>query len=161
MQSETGKGSAFTFELPQKPVVNEAKKVTTEKPSVKSPEKLKKTEGVRILIVEDDLSNFMYIEELMYRDDITTYHAKNGIEAIKSCSETLPHLVLMDLRMPVLDGFEATRKIKDLNPELPIIAVSAHALPEEIEKARKAGCDDFITKPIDVEALRKAINKYI
>ncbi len=157
LKSEKGKGSVFFITIPYKPV----KKINTDKPK-KTTMKNKKTST--ILIVEDEEVNFIYIETLLeyFEKGIVVLHAINGEEAVKLCKERDDiDFILMDLKMPVMDGYEATKEIKKLRPDLPIIAQTAYSTPEEKAKAMSAGCDDFISKPISNEIFTKIINKYV
>jgi len=116
-----------------------------------------------ILIVEDEETNF-FVFDLFLRKTITsrTLHAHNGVEAINACKENPEiSLVLMDIKMPVMDGIEATRQIKSFRPELIIIAVTAYALSGDEQKLRQAGCDDYIAKPVRKAELLKIISHYI
>ena len=91
----------------------------------------------------------------------TTIHIQDGKEAIDYCSGNDVDLILMDIQLPGISGFEATQKIKKIKPYIPIIAQTAFALKGEKEKSLEAGCDDYITKPIDKNNLVELINKYL
>ncbi len=102
-----------------------------------------------ILVAEDDEANLYYLNTLLKRANMNVVTATNGKEAVTSCQENPDiRLVLMDIRMPEMDGLEATRTIKAFRNELPIIAVTAYALHTDEKKARDAGCDDYLTKPL-------------
>ncbi len=89
-------------------------------------------------------------------------HAKNGQEAIQSCKENKDiDLVLMDLKMPVLNGFDATQQIKEIRPDLPIVAQTAYSTQGDQEKATLAGCDDFMSKPIGQKSMSEVLKKYL
>jgi len=101
-----------------------------------------------ILIVEDEEVNYLYIETLL-EDEIEInceiLHAKHGQEAVEICKENSEiAFILMDLKMPIMNGFEATKLIKEFKPDLPIVAQTAYTTKEDKEKAFTAGCDDFI-----------------
>lgn len=116
-----------------------------------------------ILIVEDEETNF-FVLDLFLRKTITTktLRAFNGLEAVNACKENQDiSLVLMDIKMPVMDGIEATRQIKIFRPELIIIAVTAYALLGDEQKLRQAGCDDYIAKPVRKAELLKTISRYM
>ena len=105
--------------------------------------------SITILIAEDDDVSSFLLNKTLKGENITLLHAGNGLEAVgmvKNHPEI--ELVLMDIKMPVMNGFVATKHIKQLRPDLPVIAQSAFTSNEEMEKAREAGCDSFITKPI-------------
>ncbi len=114
-----------------------------------------------ILVAEDEKLNRILFRELLSRLDFNVVIVENGLEAVEYCKE---HddvvLVLMDVKMPYLDGYEATKKIKEMRPELPIIAQTAFALLEDKRVSLEKGCDDYITKPIRSEILFDLIRKY-
>lgn len=157
--SKLGKGATFFVTIPYKPVYLIPK---IEKQQEKKAEKKDK---YIILIAEDEDVNFMVIEILL-EDKLmlpcTLIHAKDGLEAVEMCkNNSAIELVLMDIKMPKMDGHEATRKIKEFRPNIPIIAQTAYSSPEEKEKAFLAGCDDFISKPLSKEKLSIVINNYL
>jgi CheY-like chemotaxis protein len=102
----------------------------------------------RILIAEDDESFLEAIALLLERDDrfIVAGRARNGQEAIERTEETAPDAVVMDIEMPVVDGVEATRRLRAAAPELPIVAVSGHDYEERVLEIRQAGADDYVRK---------------
>ncbi|MCD6555605.1 MAG: response regulator, partial [Bacteroidales bacterium] len=156
LESEKGKGSTFYITIPYKPVENN-NIIKTKKTTMTD----KKTQT--ILIAEDEEVNFIYIETLLeyFVKDLIVLHAIDGKQAVELCKERSDiDFVLMDLKMPVMDGYEATKLIKEFRPDLPVIAQTAYSTPEEKEKALKAGCDDFISKPISKEIFSKVIDKY-
>ncbi|MBO4720191.1 MAG: response regulator [Prevotella sp.] len=114
----------------------------------------------RILIAEDNDSNFIlmtYILKKYYQFD----RAKNGQEAVDMVDKNDYDLVLMDIKMPVMDGMEATRLIKEKRPDLPIIALTANAFDSDRQLAFEAGCDEFLPKPISSDTCLKTISKFI
>lgn len=112
-----------------------------------------------ILIVEDIEDNYWLLKRYLDYESLKILWAKNGEEAVNICTnEDNINFVLMDLRMPVMDGFEATKKIKKIRPFLPIIAQSAYDNPKDKKDAKTAGCDDFLAKPLDRMELFKKIN---
>jgi CheY-like chemotaxis protein len=158
VESEIGKGSVFYFTVP-----SFSEKKQTEK---KTFDMVKITEnnfsGKTILIAEDEVSNFEFLRIFLTQMNIRVLWAKNGIEVINLC-ETDPsiNLVLMDIKMPLLNGYEATKKIKNKLPELPIIAQTAYARMADKEEALKAGCDDYLSKPIQIKRLIDLLKKYL
>jgi CheY-like chemotaxis protein len=116
----------------------------------------------KILIVDDtDLNRDLVVQLL--EDEYETVIAENGEEALERAHQERPDLILMDLGMPVMDGWEATRRLKandDLR-HIPVIAVTSHAMVGDEIEARKAGCDDYLPKPIDEDLLMKKIRKYL
>lgn len=113
-----------------------------------------------ILVVEDNDSNFVLMTYILRRN----YHylrARNGQEAVDMARLGGIDLVLMDIKLPVMDGLEATRRIKADHPELPVIAHTANAFESDRRAAMEAGCDDFLAKPVAGELCLKMIAKYI
>ncbi len=116
----------------------------------------------KILVVEDVDVNRDLVVQLL-EDDYEVIEAVNGEEAVKVAGEERPDLILMDLSLPVIDGWEATRQIKANNDlkSVPIIALTAHAMKGDEEKARAAGCDDYLPKPINENELFAKLAKYL
>jgi two-component system, cell cycle response regulator DivK len=116
----------------------------------------------KILVVEDVALNRDLVVQLL-EDRYQVLTAVNGRGAIEVAEHERPDLILMDLSLPVVDGWEATRRIK-ANPaleDIPIIAVSAHAMAGDAEKARLAGCDDYLSKPLDDDLLFEKVTKFL
>ena len=116
----------------------------------------------KILVVEDVEVNRDLVVQLL-EDDYEVIEAVNGEEAVTLAEKERPDLILMDLSLPVMDGWEATRKIKsnDDLKSVPIIALTAHAMKGDEEKAKQAGCNDYLPKPIDENELFAKIAKYL
>jgi two-component system cell cycle response regulator DivK len=117
----------------------------------------------RILVVEDQEDNRRIVRDLLTTTDYEVTEAENGEEALAAVAKQRPDLILMDIQLPVMDGYEATRRIK-ADPALraiPIIAVTSYALSGDEEKARAAGCDDFVPKPYSPRQLLAKIRKYL
>lgn len=115
-----------------------------------------------ILVTEDQESNFQLLEVLLEMWGIKTLRAINGQEAVDYCKQNKEiDLVLMDIRLPDFNGLEATKQIKKIRPELPIVAQTAYAIIGDKEKAMKAGCDGYITKPIRKEKLFELLNQFL
>jgi len=154
VESKKGKGSKFFFTIPYNPVM-----LKNSKPESNAKEEKTK---YTILVAEDEEVNYLFIEEVLSDLDIQIIPAKNGLETVKICKENpFIDLVLMDLKMPIMDGFEATKKIKEIRPKLPIIAQTAYAMTSDKEKAQKAGCDDYFSKPIDANELIATVKKIL
>ena len=103
-----------------------------------------------------------FLKELLKRTGATIIRAANGIEALEICrSDMKLDLVLMDIQMPKISGYEATREIKRIRKILPVIAQTAYAMAGDREKSIKAGCDDYIAKPLNIESLLPKINQFI
>ena len=121
------------------------------------------THKYTILIAEDEAINFLFLEILLKKQidlGCAIIHAKNGAEAVQICKKNDDiNLVLMDLKMPVMDGFEAVKLIKEIRPKLPIVAQTAFSSIEDKEKVFAAGFNDFLSKPINKEALLDVINR--
>ncbi len=114
-------------------------------------------------MVEDQEDNRQIVRDLLTTTDYEVIEAENGEEALAAIAKQQPDLILMDIQLPVMDGYEATRRIK-ADPALraiPIIAVTSYALSGDEEKARAAGCDDFVPKPFSPRQLLAKIQKYL
>jgi two-component system, cell cycle response regulator DivK len=117
----------------------------------------------RILVVEDQEDNRRIVRDLLTATDFEVIEAEDGEQALAAVAKQRPDLILMDIQLPVLDGYEATRRIK-ADPSLssiPIIAVTSYALSGDEEKARAAGCDDFVPKPYSPRQLLAKIRQYL
>jgi PAS domain S-box-containing protein len=153
--SQPGKGSRFYFTLPY-----ETPELSVADEGMRKP-KLGKWKDLNILIAEDDETNYLYLEILL-RDKVNRVdRAQNGQEAVEMAQQNMYSLILMDLKMPVMSGNEATREIKKLFPHLPVIATTAYATQEEKESALAAGCDDYLSKPINKADITALIDKYV
>jgi signal transduction histidine kinase/AmiR/NasT family two-component response regulator len=156
LESEAGKGSYFFFTLPRNEVnLKQNEMIEDEESSVSSA-----TETC-ILVAEDDDLSYTLIRESLKRANIRTCHARNGREAIDLARNMQNiSLILMDIKLPEVNGLAATREIKKFKPEIPIIAQSAYASQADIRQSIEAGCDDYITKPIDIKLLMNKISRY-
>ena len=114
----------------------------------------------RILIAEDNDSNYILMNYILKRH-YEFFRARNGQEAVDLAVSEKPDLILMDLKMPVMDGLEATRQIKAEMPDLPIVALTANAFDSDRQAALEAGCDDFLSKPVNAEKCIQTIAKFI
>lgn len=118
--------------------------------------------GIKVLVAEDEDSGFRVLERILNNEGIEAIRAVNGQEAVNiAISDKSIHLIIMDIKMPVLNGVEATRIIHKAIPELPIIATSAFAMPGDRKVFIEAGCVDYIPKPIKSEVLLSLIKCYI
>lgn len=156
VDSKPGQGATFYFFLP----IRQAQQNSKNKLNMQSLMELKEKKVV--LIAEDEINNFLLLKELLSRFPVQILHAINGkeaVEAVKNQPEI--NLVLMDIKMPVMDGYEATRQIKIIRPNLPVIAQTAHAYPEERKKAHDVNCNEYITKPIEVKRFFDCVKKYL
>jgi CheY-like chemotaxis protein len=115
-----------------------------------------------ILIVEDDESSFSLLKELLFKHNMQIIRAISGYEAVEICKENVSiDLVLMDIKLPELSGYEATRQIKSFRPGLPIIAQSAYGSDQEKQQAIDCGCSDFLDKPIQINQLFSKIQEQL
>lgn len=155
LESKLGEGSTFYFTLPY-----ESKSDEKASRSGFTPEEINEN-CFTVLIVEDEETNYLYLEEILSDYEIKTMHAHNGKEAVDIC-RTNPNinLVLMDIKMPVLNGYEALKEIKSFNPELPVIAQTAYAMAEDKEKAMRSGFKGYLAKPIDKGIFMEYIDKF-
>jgi CheY-like chemotaxis protein len=117
----------------------------------------------KILVVDDDEMNRDMLSRRLLRKGYEVVLAVNGLEAIERTSAERPELILMDLSMPVLDGYEATRRLKETaeTASIPIIGLSAHAMVGDREKALAAGCDDYDTKPVELPRLLGKVEAFL
>jgi len=163
LQSEKGKGSTFCFTIDYK-YAGEllGGNVATGNAENKKNAALAQTKTV--LVAEDVEVNFLYMDTLLKNldKDIKIIRAVNGKEAVELCEKNKDiDLVLMDFKMPVMSGFEATRKIKESRPGLMVVAQTAYTSNEDVKEIFKSGCDDFISKPIGEEQFNKIVRKYL
>ena len=154
--SETGKGSTFYFSLPFEPVNKEATNIVeSDEPDII----LKK--GLTILVAEDDEYSYLFIENIFKKIKVNLLRAINGKDAIRLMKENpTVSLILMDIKMPELNGYDSARQIRQFNKTVPIIAQTAYAMSGDKEKAIEAGCNDYITKPINRNKLIQLVQKY-
>jgi two-component system, cell cycle response regulator DivK len=118
--------------------------------------------GKTILIVEDNETSNIYFEAALRKTKAVLIWAKNGLDAVEMVKNNSQiNLILMDINMPKLDGIEATRIIKSMNPEIVIVVQTAFILSGEERMCQEAGCDEFITKPIRLKYLLDTINRYL
>lgn len=156
VNSAPDKGAEFNFTIPYIPVKRKVKKDNTEVRDVQDWKKY------TILIAEDEESNYMYISELLLDTHVNILHVENGHDAVELCLSTSNiDLVLMDIKMPIMNGLDATKLIKNTKPELPIIAQTAFAAGKDREMSLYAGCDDYIAKPMSADRLIDLIAKYL
>ena len=152
VKSLVGKGSTFYFTIPYKTVEII---ITSDKVIVDWSNK-------KILIAEDVDDSYLIIKNILNKTNANIIRARNGIDAIEMCrTDKQIDIVLMDIRMPKKDGYEATKEIKNFRPDLPIIAQTAYAIRGDKEKAFTAGCDDHLSKPINSKILIEKINVWL
>jgi PAS domain S-box-containing protein len=159
VESEKGKGSTFYLTIPFKPSIPNVSQDVKRKVLEPKPEK-----KYTVLIAEDEEVNYLYLETILKKSDIkiNLIHARNGKEAVDICMENNKiDIVLMDIKMPVMNGLDATKEIKEKSPELPVIAQTAYSTVYDQDLAISYGCDDFISKPIKKDKLFDLMNKYL
>jgi signal transduction histidine kinase/CheY-like chemotaxis protein len=159
VESEVGMGSTFYFTLPFEEVPDTYHRMAPEEefvlPSYNWKDKV-------ILIVEDDEVNFKFLEAVLHDTSATILHARNGLQAVELCrSISKIDLVLMDIKMPEMDGFQATQLIREFNRKVPIIAQTAYVMDNEWEKCYTVGCNDQITKPIEIKEFFEKVDRFL
>jgi two-component system cell cycle response regulator DivK len=117
----------------------------------------------RILIVEDNMDTYELVRFILEKDGYETFLAMNGRDGVNAASKQFPDLIIMDLSMPEMDGWTATRLIKEnlQTSAIPLVALTAHALPGDRQRAMEAGCDDYIAKPMDLLDLLETVNNWM
>jgi CheY-like chemotaxis protein len=164
-------GSTFTLTFPmryEKDPASSAAIVDTVHPAESTPTDSstrteEKSEGQHtktILVVEDTELNINFITQLL-EDDYILLFAKNGAQGVTLAELEKPDLILMDISLPIMDGYEAARRIRVNMAETPIIGLSAYAMVGDAEKAKEAGCNDYVTKPVDGNLLKQKIKEYL
>ncbi len=158
-ESEENKGSSFFFTIPYLPAKNKTDTYT----SITSISANRLDfDNKTILVVEDDLISYQFVEALLQDSNAKLLHAKNGEDAIEMCRIAPSiNLVIMDMRLPFTDGYEATARIKELRPNLPIIAQTANVMSNDKTKCFEVGCDEYIAKPIDPDEFLRVLAHYL
>lgn len=118
------------------------------------------SETKTVLVAEDNESNFLLVFTIL-KKDYSIIWAHDGLEAIDMFKSNHPDLILMDIKMPRMDGLAATRKIREYDARIPIVALSAFAFEADKQEAMAAGCNDYITKPVDFRLLKETLNRYL
>ena len=158
VESEPSAGSVFYFTIPVLPDKIEKENNSGDKILIMR----KNYAGRTILIAEDEQSNFDFLKILFTRMDIRVLWAKDGREAVELCkTDPSIDIVLMDIKMPLLNGYEATRLIKNKRPDLPVIAQTAYAMISDKQEAENAGCDGYLSKPIRISQITDILEKYL
>ena len=163
VRSTLGEGSTFTFVLPFEGTIGGIAKnsrITTNSRTVRFTTRTDTKNMKLVLVAEDEDSNYELVK-IVLNKRYRLLRARNGIEAVNMNEDEHPDLILMDIRMPDMSGLDATRIIKEVNRDVPIIALSAYAFEENICEAKAAGCDEFLAKPFRVEDLIDMVSKYI
>ncbi len=163
VQSTLGNGSTFTFEMPFHGTIggmSTSNRTTTNVRTLRVSQRTDEQNMKTVMVAEDEESNYELVR-IVLQKRYRLLRAHNGIEAVTMNEDEKPDLILMDIRMPEMDGLDATRIIKEVNHDTPIIALSAYAFEENIKQAKQAGCDDFMAKPFRVEDLIEMVRKHI
>ena len=163
VSSKLGEGSTFRFKLPFEGTIGGVSKntrITTNSRTIRVSTRTDVQNAPLILVAEDEDNNYELVKVVLAKR-YRLIRAHNGIEAVTKCEDEHPDLILMDIRMPDMNGLDATRIIKEVNHDIPVIALSAYAFDENIREAREAGCDEFMAKPFRVEDLLDTIQKYL
>ena len=158
LESEERKGSIFYFSIPYFPETKQEDKNIMNDSNETSDVKVK---DLKILVVEDEDASYKLINIFLSKISRAIIHANNGIQAIEACKNNSDiDLILMDIKMPRMDGYKATKLIRQFNKDVVIIAQTAYSLSGDREKTIEAGCNDYISKPINKASLYKLIDKY-
>jgi CheY-like chemotaxis protein len=164
VESTVNIGSTFTFKLPFEGTVGginqEHTTTTTNVRTIRVSARPDDMNQKTILVAEDEDSNYELVK-IVLQKRFRLLRAHNGIEAVTINEDERPDLILMDIRMPEMSGLDATRIIKEVNHDTPVIALSAYAFEENIREAKAAGCDEFMAKPFRVENLIEVVKKYL
>ena len=159
---ESEKAESKIVEEKKKPSDSESAKKETDKRKQLAKREGYNWKGRIILIVEDNDAHYFYLHEVIKPTQAKLIWAKGGRTAVEICkSAENIDLVLMDIRIPNFDGFEATTKIKELRPGLPVIAQTAYSSPENKKRSMEVGCSEYLEKPINHNILLKVISKYL
>lgn len=158
LKSKKGEGSVFYFTIPNKSNLS----VEEKKPKIKVDILMQPKHAKTILVVEDEMYNFILIKAIFAKNNFKILHALDGLEGVNLCKQDPDiDIVLMDIRLPVMDGFEATELIKKMRPELPIIVITAYAMKSDEERIMKCGCNAYLTKPLSSSKLFEVMNNYV
>jgi CheY-like chemotaxis protein len=164
VESVVGEGSTFTFVMPFEGTIGGMEKTntttTTNVRTIRISGRPEESDTKKILVAEDEDSNYELVK-IVLQKRYKLLRAHNGIEAVTINEDEKPDLILMDIRMPEMNGLDATRIIKEVNSSTPVIALSAYAFEENIREAKEAGCDEFMAKPFKVENLIEMVKKYL
>jgi CheY-like chemotaxis protein/nitrogen-specific signal transduction histidine kinase len=164
VESEVGKGASFRFNMPFEGTIggkNQQRITTTQNiRTIRVSAHANERNMKKILVAEDEDSNYELVK-IVLQKRYKLLRAHNGIEAVMMNEDEHPDMILMDIRMPEMNGLDATRIIKEVNSDTPVVALSAYAFEENIREAKAAGCDEFMAKPFKVENLIEMVRKYL
>lgn len=158
LKSELGKGSTFWFTLPLTTPLAFPEEKSDDIPADMIPDAL--PGQYTLLIAEDVLENYLLLQAVL-KQQYRLIYAENGRQAVQMFKDYNPDLILMDIKMPIMDGFTATAEIRELSPDIPVLALTAFAFDEEKEKAKKCKFNDYLVKPVDLPLLKYKIKYYL
>lgn len=155
LKSEVGVGTEFYFTVPYKKITDEQKEVVIDT-------ELDHDKFVKILVAEDEEINYEYIKAVFEDTNYHLVHVYNGLDAVEYCNANDDvSLILMDIKMPIMDGYKATKIIRESNPTIPIIAQTAFALSDDAGRIKSYGFDDYISKPMPEDVLLEMVKKHL
>jgi PAS domain S-box-containing protein len=164
VQSDSQKGTSFNFRLPLLTPNDHKNRIIDnsyheeQQTSILDPNWKNKV----VLVVEDDLVNYQFIEALLEKTQVQLLHAENGYQALELCKTINKiDLILMDIKLPEVNGYEITKEIKLFRKDIPIIAQTAFSLNEVKDRCLESGCNDIIIKPVDIDVFMSKLNKYL
>jgi CheY-like chemotaxis protein len=156
LESAPGSGTSFFFTIPFTKAEHHLRHADEEDQEFRF-----KGKDLELLVAEDDDTNYLFVETLLLKEKVRILRARNGIQAVEMIKKHAQiQMILMDIKMPVMNGYEATRQIKQIRPSLPVIALTAYAMNEDRVKVFEAGCDDYLAKPVKKAELLAMVEKY-
>ncbi len=162
LKAKQGEGSSFFINFPVVPAtLSENKKADLEEDKSKEKNDEMPLKGIRVLLAEDSPDNQTLVKRYLNIEGAAVEIAQNGLEAVKKALEGDFHIILMDVMMPICDGYDATRRLRLLGYNKPIVTLTAHALSEERERSFAEGCNEHLTKPINRPLLVETIEKFV
>lgn len=157
VDSKPGTGSTFTLNIPETCIDRES---TNGFPKNEKAQAAHQARELKFLVAEDDLANYIYVEKLLLNEKVKVEWVTDGKQAVSRAKNERFDLIFMDLKMPIMDGFEAIEKIREFDRKTPIIALTAYSLMEDKDKSFEAGSNDFVSKPVSKPDLQKLIEKF-
>jgi CheY-like chemotaxis protein len=164
VESREGQGSTFWFTIVLEQAAAQPPALPSSAGARAIPAKarsLASTSNVRILVAEDNATNRLVAMAQLRKLGYQATAVNNGAEAVEAVQQTCYDLVLMDCQMPVMDGFEANRRIHALQPDLPVIAVTADAMPDDHDRCLREGMSDYLAKPVNIHRLAEVLAKWL
>lgn len=158
VDSEKGKGATFWFTLP---LAHQEVAQTADLPTLSKASSTPTLSDQYTLLIAEDIAENYFLLQTLFKKQYVIYHAWNGAEAVELYKKHQPDLILMDIKMPLMDGFEATRQIRELSHTVPIIALTAFAYEKEKQKAKACHFTDYVVKPIDITHIRNLVNRLL